>query len=182
MITEKESKDLDKILKFSLNARNKSLSTEYLKEELFPNEDESYSKKLFFILRDDCNNLLYPKSGVTHDCFWANPNAESFLIKGGFNKVFEVQQIQKTKDERKEKVDTLDFKIKTWQVKTKWYPHAVSTIALIFSVYSYCTNKKDQSETQIMQESILQLQLDVKSLDSSVLEDSLSRIDTLKHK
>ena len=180
-MTEKESKDLDKILEFSLKSRNATLSTEYLKEKIFPNEKESYIRKLFFILKDDDNNLLYPKTGASHDCFWANLNAESFMSKGGFEKVYADYQLQKIKDERKEKLENLDIKIKTWQVKTKWFPYAVSTAALAFSIFSYNYSKKDKSDILSMQESIKETLSSVKYLDSLSKQDVRPKIDTLKH-
>ncbi len=86
--------------------------------------------------------------------------------------------LDKERQERKDKSDKLDLKIKDWQVKTKWFPYAVSLIALIVSIGSYFKPEKKPSDLQLMQQQIQELQEHVNRQDALFRADSLLK----KHK
>lgn len=83
---------------------------------------------------------------------------------------------ERERQERKDKTEQVDLLLKHWQVKTKWYPYLVSTLALAVSVFSYFKPDKKQVDLQQVQQTIQQLQAHDR------LQDSLFRADTLLRK
>lgn len=84
--------------------------------------------------------------------------------------------IETERQERKDKADKLDLLLKQWQVKTKLLPYIVSIFALVVSIASYYKPEKKQQDLQQMEETIKELQDNVRALDS------LYRMDTLLKK
>lgn len=90
-INEKQSRQLDTILKKLTSKKGKATSVEFINKELFPNETYESCLSLFYILKEYYPPLLYPKSEVNDDCFWAREYVTAFLNEGGFSRIYDIK-------------------------------------------------------------------------------------------
>lgn len=98
---------------------------------------------------------------------------------GGHSAYVQIQTtkeiVEKERQQRKDKAEKIDLRLKQWQVKTKYLPYIVSILALTVSIFSYFKQEKKQADLQEVQKGLLQLQDRAKSLDSLLQSDTLLR-------
>lgn len=139
-INEKQSRQLDTILKKLTSKKGKATSVEFINKELFPNETYESCLSLFYILKEYYPPLLYPKSEVNDDCFWAREYVTAFLNEGGFSRIYDIKshEINNKKEKERLELEKLKYDIKNAKriYKTYWWTFIFAIIALIISLYN----------------------------------------------
>lgn len=138
-ITKIKSRQLDEILKKLLTLKN-PYNTHQMQKDLFPDESYEYCLSLFYILNDYNPSLLYPKTEVTFDCFWAREYVSAFLNNGGFSNIYDNIEQEDIKKQEYEKLNLEKLKYDTKNAKrvykTYWFTFVIAIIALLISIYN----------------------------------------------
>lgn len=77
-----------------------------------------------------------------------NTNTSITLIRGGFKPIFEKIQIDEEKEQIEFEKSKIDLKLNKWLLKTKWLPHFITFISLLFAVYVYFDSKNDSKKLE----------------------------------
>ena len=86
-IHEKQSTQLDEILRHLVNT-GKPTDLKTINTELFPDDSYESCLSLFYILKEYYPSLLYPKTDIDEELFWATEYVKAFLNEGGFSKIY----------------------------------------------------------------------------------------------
>lgn len=139
-INEKQSRQLDKILKQLAENKGHATSVEELNKELFPEESYESCLSLFYILKGYYPELLYPKSEVNDDCFWAREYVTAFLNDGGFSRIFdtEIHGIKQNEEKCSLELEKLKYDTKNSRriYKTYWITFTFAILAFLISLYN----------------------------------------------
>lgn len=139
-INEKQSRQLDEILKKLVSNQGHATSVENINNELFPNETFESCLSLFYILKEYYPPLLYPKSEVNDDCFWAREYVTAFLNEGGFSRIYDIKSREIKRKEEKEHLELEKLKYDTKNARriyrTYWWTFGFALIALLISLYN----------------------------------------------
>ncbi len=74
-----------------------------------------------------------------------------FLTKKGigftsFNDIFEEEKKLENKNKLDYEKSIIDLKLNKWLIKTKWIPHIISILSLLFAVYVYFDSKNENND------------------------------------
>ena len=97
-MTEKQSRQLDIILRKLTKSGVRKYSIEKMQQQLFPDESIECCSALFHMLKEYYPPLLYTESGQAEKLFWATDYVKAFLSEGGFSKIFEKSLYNYIKD------------------------------------------------------------------------------------
>jgi hypothetical protein len=139
-IDEKQSRQLDEVLRKLLSNHVHATSIENINKELFPNETFESCLSLFYILKEYYPPLLYPESELSDDCFWAREYVTVFLNEGGFSRIYDIksQEIKRKKEKELLELEKLKYDTKNASriYKTYWWTFGFALIALLVSLYN----------------------------------------------
>lgn len=93
-------------------------------------------------------------------------------------KITEKETAEKQRQERRDKTEEVDLKLKKWLWKTKIVPYIVSIGALTISIFAYFKPEKKQPDLRLMQQEILQLKSEMNKLNSLYPVDTLQTKNT----
>jgi hypothetical protein len=140
-ITEKQSRQLDLILKTLIKQENTVFELETIQKEVLPNESIDECRILFHKLNNHYPSLLSPDSGPTENSFWANDYAKAFMSEGGFGAIFDSEIVHRKKAEE---IDQLNFEKLRYDVKnakrifkTYWWTFFIALLAFLISLYNF---------------------------------------------
>lgn len=140
-MTEKQSRQLDLILKTLIHSENMVYTIDKIKNDILPDESIDTCRVLFHILDNNYPQLLYPKIERTEDCFWSNDFAKAFITDGGFSKQFdsEFEQIQRSNEYEQLNTEKLKYDIKNAKriFQTYWWTFILAILAFLISLYNF---------------------------------------------
>lgn len=140
-MTEKQSRQLDLILKTLINNEGKSYDIDRMNKEILPEESIDDCRVLFHILNNHYPALLYPISGPSEESFWTNDYAKAFITEGGFSKLFDDEFVQENHNNEFQKLSLEKLKYDTKNAKrifkTYWWTFFIALLAFLISLYNF---------------------------------------------
>jgi len=138
-IHEKQSTQLDEILRHLVNT-GKPTDLKTINTELFPDDSYESCLSLFYILKEYYPSLLYPKTDIDEELFWATEYVKAFLNEGGFSKIYKNEYEKIKRQDEKENLDLekLKYEVKNAKriYKTYWLTFTFALIALAVSLFN----------------------------------------------
>lgn len=138
-INEKQSNQLDEILKHLVDT-GKPSDLKTINTELFPNDSYESCLSLFYILKEYYPSLLYPKTDIDEELFWATEYVKAFLNEGGFSKIFKIEYEEISRLNERDNLDLEKLKYEVKNAKriynTYWWTFTFALIALAVSLFN----------------------------------------------
>ncbi len=128
------AKDLDAILKYCIDKRNKQVSVEEVKQELLTHQTDEYILSLYYTLADKEPKILYPKSGINKDSFYSNERTLAFLAQGGFTKLQEELEKENKRIEQQDIGLELSNKKQKWDLRFRYGALGFSVVNIIGTI------------------------------------------------
>ena len=138
-ITKEQSIHLDLILKTLVEKKKRNAeSIDTINQELLPEKSRDYCLSLFYILAEYYPKLLYPKTDLNENCFWATEYVPAFIHNGGFTSIFEKaykeQEIEREKEELNLEKLKYDVKNSKRIYRTYWWTFGISISGLVLAL------------------------------------------------
>lgn len=142
------SKEKDELLKKFIKCPDVNWDIPMIMQNILKNL--SYEEIYHILL--DLKNFKEPVANFTEHHVSISGYTKTFIEKGGFTKLLEIENIKIKKIEHKENAELENLETSTnlnkFLLKTKWLPHTVSLISLFFSIYVYFDAKTDSKKLE----------------------------------
>jgi deoxyxylulose-5-phosphate synthase len=146
-------------LKLIFDSKNQNLGCDYFVNVDGNNLNTSQQARLRMSLED--KGLVRYNQSV--DICTLTEKGYSIVENGGWSTFIKKQKEENEKQINKETLEFDNLKTTTalnkWLLKTKWLPHFISIISILFSIYTYSSSG---NETKKLEERIYKLELQLK--------------------
>ncbi|CAM3828310.1 hypothetical protein FLGE108171_15925 [Flavobacterium gelidilacus] len=168
-ISEGEAKDL--ILEYALENRERAISSQEIKKELFPHFDIDEIELLFKKIQNSVDEIATIRISTYGCIITATGITKIYLEQGGFTKTekdtLELNRKETEKGLIEFEKSIIDLRLKKWQLKTFWWIFGIAIIGSSLSVYNFINNLMP-SKNEVKQE-----------MQIEKMESELSKMHTL---
>ena len=171
---------MDKILEFAVANRDKIITPDLVKRDLFKENEIETIIFLFKEIKKFNSDIAEFDFEKYYYAIEANAITVRFLSGGGFKEMQKRDTVRIQEDEKKLKREDekseLDLKLAKWQVKTFWPIFFIALIGGGFSIYNFIISLSPSTEMEIMQKDFKQLTSEIEVLKNQyIIKDSISK-------
>lgn len=170
-MTREQAVHLDLILQTLVDKKIKAGSVELVNQNLLPDKSYEYCLSLFYILADHYPKVIWPKSDVYPESFWASEYTTAFLHDGGYTELYDREDAKQQKEASRQSLQ--DQKLEADLRSSKFQSTVGIAIAIIGTIVSLSTSfnscKKSASEIEALRQKA--------NADSIAMSIRLSKIE-----